>query len=76
MGEPLYKTTIIIWSEYDPQHQDMEISDIAAQAIDGDAYCSFSQSELVEDPLADPYPPSMEFFSQTFAEELECEEEN
>lgn len=41
----LYKTEIIIWSRYDGN--EVELSDLAREATDGDAYCSRQRSTLV-----------------------------
>lgn len=60
MTKPLYKTTIVIWSEYDGIG--VELSDLAWQAEQGDAYCSAQQSVRVEDPAADPEWDGTEFF--------------
>jgi hypothetical protein len=58
---PLYKTTIIIWSEYDPSAT-MEIDDIAREAMDGDSYCSKQDTVRVDDPSKDDNAPDMGFF--------------
>lgn len=57
----LFKTTIIIWSEYDPTGI-QEIDSLAREAIQGDAYCSF-QETIETDPEADANPPDLEFFN-------------
>jgi hypothetical protein len=36
--QPLHKSTIVIWTDYDPS--DSEISALAREAENGDAYCS------------------------------------
>jgi len=60
MTKPLYKTTIVIWSGFDPA--DVEIDDLAREAIEGDAYCSSCRRELVDDPEADDAWDGTEFF--------------
>lgn len=56
----LYKTTIVIWTQYDPAS--VELADLAQDATDGDAYCSHSQTERIADPEADPMWDGTEFF--------------
>ena len=52
--EKLWKTRIIIWTDYDPENQDFE--SLAREAMRGDAYCSSSNTnevntgELPDDP--------------------------
>lgn len=48
---PLYKTTIVIWSRFCGDKE--EISALAAQAEDGTALCTRYGSELVMRPAAD-----------------------
>ena len=60
MPVPLYKTTIVIWSEPNPAV--MEISDLAREAEVGDAYCSKSHIEWIEEPETDPDWDGTEFF--------------
>lgn len=57
---PLYKTTAVIWSEFDGT--EVELSDLARQAEQGDAFCSHHMSEKIEDPDSDPSFPDNEFF--------------
>jgi hypothetical protein len=59
-GKPLYKTTIVIWSQY--PGDDVELSDLAREAEQGDAYCSRQESERIEDPRSDPGWDGTEFF--------------
>lgn len=61
MSKPLYKTTIVIWSEYDGTER--ELSDLAWQAEQGDAYCSRYRSTLVENPNSDPDFDDTDFFN-------------
>lgn len=58
---PLYKTTIVIWSEYDPTGCS-ELVDLAGEATSGDAYCSKSETERIPDPSKDPDWDGTEFF--------------
>jgi hypothetical protein len=71
MAKDLYKTTIVIWSEYSPDAEGMEITDIAYQAMVGDAYCSSSVTVFVKDPMADSEFPDTEFFDTQVDEENE-----
>ena len=59
MSKPqkLFKTTIVIWSEY-PTNE-YSIDDLAREAISGDAYCSLQHCEGVSDPAKFPHT---EFF--------------
>lgn len=54
----LFKTTIVIWTTYDPAAQ--EISELAQQAMDGDAFCSSQVAECVLDK--DDFPDT-DFFN-------------
>lgn len=56
----LYKTTIVIWSEYDGNEAELE--DLSYQATEGDAYCSKQKSELVKNPESDPDWDGTDFF--------------
>lgn len=58
---PLYKTTIVIWSEEDPSGR-MELSQLAREAESGDCYCSRMHSERIPDPTTDPDWDDNEFF--------------
>jgi hypothetical protein len=58
----LYKTTIVIWSEYDGS--EVEVEDLAREAMSGDAYCSKSQTERVEKPELDADWDGTEFFAE------------
>jgi hypothetical protein len=57
---PLWKSTIVIWSEYDGTQ--VELSTLAREAEVGDAYCSRSSSALITDPAVDPDWDDTEFF--------------
>jgi hypothetical protein len=58
----LYKATIVIWSEFNPDG--IELERLGREADQGEAYCSQWSTELVEDPMSDPaYSDGMtEFF--------------
>lgn len=40
MPKNLFKTTVVIWSEFDPMANEVELSDLARQAEEGAAYAS------------------------------------
>jgi hypothetical protein len=58
----LYKTTIVIWSDYDPATEKVELAALARDAENGESYCSFQESERIEDPAGDPQWDGTEFF--------------
>ena len=60
--KPLWKTTIVIWSQY--YAGDVELEDIAHDAASQDAYCSKQTSVRVEDPQGDPDWDGTEFFEE------------
>jgi hypothetical protein len=57
---PLFKSTIVIWSRCDPT--DMELDDLACEAVEGAAYCSKLTNQLVTSPEQDPDWDGTEFF--------------
>ena len=57
---PLYKTTIVIWSDTDPR--DWELATLARDAETGASYCSQMRSEIVTVPTTDPAWDGTEFF--------------
>lgn len=59
---PLYKTTAVIWSEFDPSGK-IELSDLARRAEVDDCYCSKQVTELVKEPTKDPNWDGTEFFA-------------
>jgi len=60
----LYKTTIVIWSEFNPDQQMIELSNLANLATNGNAYCSKQESEEVMDPVSDKDWDGTEFFGE------------
>lgn len=58
----LYKTTIVIWSEFHPD--DTEISQLAQEAVNGSAYCSKRNIVRVNDPSKDRDWDGTEFFGE------------
>lgn len=59
----LYKTTIVIWSEFDPGAEGLELEDLARDATSGGSYCSKVKYDTVEKPEADPDWDGTDFFS-------------
>lgn len=57
---PLYKTTIVIWTEDDPGGYGL--SNLAHDAESGDAYCSLQECVLVPAPEKDLTWDGTEFF--------------
>ncbi len=57
---PLYKTTIVIWSRFEGTSVGLET--LGHEAERGEAYCSVSRSEFIEDPSRDPAWDGTEFF--------------
>jgi len=53
----LYRTTIVIWSDFDPR--DLEISYLARDAESGDSFCETLATVEVTDPTQFP---ETEFF--------------
>ena len=56
----LFKTTIVIWSDSDPNGAD--IDQLAANAVNGDSYCSKRKTVTVSNPGSDPDWDGTEFF--------------
>ncbi|KKN60403.1 hypothetical protein LCGC14_0532370 [marine sediment metagenome] len=48
--KPLWRTTIHIWTEDDPQKAELET--LAYEATEGSAFCSKQDSEYIRDPIA------------------------
>ncbi len=61
MKKPLFKTTVIIWSENDPTSK-YELEELASEAVNGAMYCSSVSSSKVEDPTIDSDWDGTEFF--------------
>lgn len=61
---PLYKSTIVIWSSFDPTQ--VELSDLAYAEDQGSAICTRFDSMTITVPLLDPdYDEAVEeFFTQ------------
>lgn len=48
MAERLYKTTIVVYSDYDPQ--EIEIADLVRDATHGESYCAGTEVEVINKP--------------------------
>ena len=72
--KPLYKTRIVIWSEFDPSNN--EISYLALEAEEGSAYSPIQTVERILDPSLDPDWDGTDFFDPLSGEDdSETEEE-
>jgi hypothetical protein len=60
----LYKTTIVIWSEYDPWEAGVELSELARDAEQGESYCSRMNTVYVTDLDNDSDWDDTEFFGE------------
>lgn len=63
MTPPLWKSTIVIWTDYPPS--ETELDELARDAISGNAYCSKMHYAHVDDPTKDPDWDGTEFFDGT-----------
>lgn len=57
----LYKTRVVIWSEFDPRTT--ELSVLAREAESGEAYCSSMETASIDKPEEDGDWDGNEFFS-------------
>ena len=66
MSKPdaLYKTTIVIWTDYDPSG--VELEDLARDATSGEALCGSQETTKITDPAE--YPDT-DFFGDLDGEE-------
>jgi len=65
----LYKTTIVIWSEFDPGAEGLELEDLARDATSGESYCSKVKYETVQEAEADPDWDGTDFFGSCYEPE-------
>jgi hypothetical protein len=65
----LYKTTIVIWTEYDPS--DMDIEYLARDATSGDSFCDQQTHEVITDKNKFP---DTEFFGVDDTEDNDDED--
>jgi hypothetical protein len=63
----LFKSTIVIWTEYDPTQ--LELTDLAHEAESGDAYCSKTDCILMAEPEKDPTWDGTDFFDAEINED-------
>jgi hypothetical protein len=56
----LWKTTIVVWSEWDPRN--VETINLVREATNGDAYISREEHELISNPYKQPDGPPDGFF--------------
>ena len=73
MKNLLWKTTIVIWSDYDPTN--LELENLAREAQTGDCYCSRQDTNQVSigDLPDDPDWDDTEFFGSLTHENQEEE---
>lgn len=62
MPSSLYKTTVVIWSRFNPKK--LELSELAREAETGEAYCAKLEANRVNQPITDPDWDGTEFFDQ------------
>lgn len=76
MKKPLFKTTVIIWTEYDPHktellyHED-GLEFLMREASSGNGYCSNAGTIEVIEPTQDPDWDGTDFFNDEPEEEEE-----
>jgi hypothetical protein len=58
----MYKTTIVIWSDYDPSKSDIDT--LARDSISGQSYCSVRKSEHIQNHRSDNDWDGTEFFDE------------
>jgi len=74
MPKNLYKTTLIIWTTYNPESVNLE--DLGREADGGAALCSHCEMVFVQHPRKDKDFPNTDFFSDDFSDESDKEEQN
>ena len=60
--KPLYKSTVILWTEHDPSKVDPQLMDLAFHAETEYVHCSTMKSVLVDEPEKDRAWNDTEFF--------------
>lgn len=60
--KPLWKTTIVVWSPYDPEDSEVSLEDLGRDAMSGESVCSRLETIMVDDPESDPEFKCHEFF--------------
>lgn len=59
---PLYKTVVTIWSRQNPNEEELDLVELAQEAMNGTHYCSRTQTLSVPIPSEDPDWDGTEFF--------------
>ena len=59
---PLFKTTLIIWSRQNPNEEELDLVELAQEAMNGTHYCSRTHILSVPIPSEDPDWDDTEFF--------------
>jgi hypothetical protein len=73
-ANPLYKTTVIVWTVEDPVELEFDVPALADEIEAGNAYCSGLEVEFVEDANEDPDWDGEDFFDAPVEGEEEEEE--
>lgn len=68
LTKPLFKTTVVIWSEYNPEFR-VSLADLARDADTGESYCASMTTEEIAEPEKDPAWDGTEFFGVSDDEE-------
>lgn len=61
---PLFKTTVIIWSRQNPNEEELDLVELAQEAIKGTHYCSRAHTIPIPIPSQDPDWDGTEFFDE------------
>lgn len=59
---PLFKTTLVIWSDFDASK--VELERLAQEATSGKAYCSVSKTKKIKKPQKSKHWDGTEFFNK------------
>jgi hypothetical protein len=60
----LYKSAVVIWTEYDPSKVDPQLSDLAFHAETEYVWCSSMKTVRVADPEKDPEWNDTDFWDE------------
>lgn len=71
LPKKLYKTTVVIWSTFDPTDK-YELDELGREAMEGQFYCSSQEAECITD--MDEFPET-EFFDLDGGEEFGDDDE-
>jgi len=61
--KPLWKTTIVVWSDFNPAEEELDASDLVRDGEMGSSHISVQDTRLVEHPEQDDEWDGTEFFS-------------